>query len=113
MASKRYEKTAVDVTLPRNMPTGPAPCVVAETEPATATVYDQLVRLLVNRVCDTATVTDALVQRLSRMSLPEESLPHEEPDIIPSEGLLPLKNLTEELDRVNRRLGHLLDRLQV
>lgn len=111
MASKRYEKTAVDVTLPRNMPAGPAPCVVAGTEPAT--VYDQLVRLLANRVCDTATVTDALVQRLSRMSLPEESLPNEESDIILSEGLLPLKTLTEELDRANRRLGHLLDRLQV
>lgn len=111
MDSKRYEKTAVDVTLPRNMPTGPAPSVVAETEPAT--VYDQLVRLLANRVCVTATVTDALVQRLSRMSFPEEPLPNEEPDIIPSEGLLPLKTLTEELDRANRRLGHLLDRLQV
>ena len=93
-------------------PCPPAPvCVVPDKGPSTA--FDQLINVLSIKIGNTGALTEALAQRLGRLAFTEATLPREEVDIETVEGLMPLKIMAEELELINRRLVHLLDRLQV
>ena len=116
MANNKQLRAPVSPSLPPSgmppCPPAPAPvCVAPDKGPATA--FDQLVNMLSIKIGNTGALTEALAQRLGRLAFTEATLPREEVDIETVEGLTPLKIMAEELELTNRRLGHLLDRLQV
>lgn len=116
MANSKQLRAPVSPRVPPSgMPMPPCPpapvCVAPDKGPST--VFDQLINVLSIKIGNTGALTEALAQRLGRLAFTEATLPREEVDIETVEGLMPLKIMAEELELTNRRLAHLLDRLQV